>query len=147
MGVGSIQKLLSVNDVGGNGSHQAGILVPKDLNILNYFPSLDLNQENPRALLHVVDEDGEHWKWPYIYYNNKLRGGTRNEYRLTGMTAFFRKYGLASGDTIEFVLKGCWYFVSTKKKQMILGEEPGEYTTKPEKHKLVLGNGWKVINI
>jgi len=38
----------------------------------------------------------------FIHYNNKLFGGTRDEYRLTGIATMLRDYGLRVGDQIEF---------------------------------------------
>jgi hypothetical protein len=36
----------------------------------------------------------------FIYYNNKFFGGTRNEYRVTGMTAYLREFNLKAGDKV-----------------------------------------------
>jgi hypothetical protein len=49
-----ISKVLSANDTGDTGGHQAGILVPKDPDILAFFPKLDANRRNPRCLLHFM---------------------------------------------------------------------------------------------
>ena len=35
----SISKILSANDIGATGGHQAGILIPKDPRILGFFPT------------------------------------------------------------------------------------------------------------
>lgn len=99
----SVSKLLSANDVGGNGTHQAGILVPKgDAAILAFFPPLDPSVKNPRTTIRMSDGTGGSWPFNYIYYNNKFFGGTRNEYRLTGMTRFLRELGAKEGDTLVF---------------------------------------------
>ena len=38
----------------------------------------------------------------YIYYNNKLHGkGTRDEYRITGLAAFFRDNNCKEGDSLK----------------------------------------------
>lgn len=97
-----ISKLLSNNDTGANGTHQAGILVPKDIEILSFFPLLDEKTKNPRARLAFIDELGQTWFFSFIYYNNKFFGGTRNEYRLTGMTRFMREIDAHPGDTLLF---------------------------------------------
>ncbi len=97
-----IQKLLSANDVGTTGSHQAGMLIPKEKLILSYFPILDPDSKNPRCLILFVDRAAETWELSFIYYNNALFGGTRNEYRLTRMTKFFRAHNLSEGDVLEF---------------------------------------------
>jgi hypothetical protein len=98
----SIEKILSANDIGDTGGHQAGILVPKDEKILNFFPKLDKTVKNPRAILDMKDDTGKEWTFSFIYYNNRLFGGTRNEFRLTGMTAYFREFDLKTGDTLIF---------------------------------------------
>lgn len=81
----------------------AGIHVPKKEEVLSFFPALDKTTLNPRCLMTFIDEEGLFWQFAFIYYNNKFFGGTRNEYRLTGMTAFFRQNNLKSGDTVFLV--------------------------------------------
>ena len=57
---------------------------------------------NPRLRLKLVDlNDGSHLYCSYIYYNNRNFGGTRLEYRLTGLTRWIKNYGLHSGDVIQ----------------------------------------------
>jgi len=96
----AIEKTLSANDTGETGGHQAGIHVPKDSRILAFFPALSPSIKNPRAVLDTLDETGHDWTFHFIYYNNRFFGGTRNEYRLTGMTAFFREFNLKAGDKV-----------------------------------------------
>ena len=96
----AIEKILSPNDTGETGGHQAGILVPKESEILAFFPKLDPSVKNPRVVLDMHDDTGGEWTFCFIYYNNRFFGGTRNEYRLTGMTAFFREFNLKAGDKI-----------------------------------------------
>lgn len=98
----TIEKVLSANDTGETGGHQAGILVPKDARILGIFPLLDPSIKNPRAVVDVRDDTGREWTFKFIYYNNRFFGGTRNEYRLTGMTSFLREFNLRAGDTLIF---------------------------------------------
>ena len=43
----TISKKLSANDIGINGAHQAGILVPKAKDILSFFPDLNAAIKNP----------------------------------------------------------------------------------------------------
>jgi len=100
MSTEAIEKTLSANDTGETGGHQAGILVPKDSRILAFFPELNPDLKNPRAVLDILDETGREWTFHFIYYNNRFFGGTRNEYRLTGMTAFFREFNLKAGDKV-----------------------------------------------
>jgi hypothetical protein len=96
----AIEKTLSANDTGETGGHQAGLLVPKTAGVLRFFPQLDATRKNPRAKLDVIDDAGREWTFSFIYYNNAFFGGTRNEYRLTGMTAFFRAFNLKTGDKV-----------------------------------------------
>lgn len=100
----SIAKVLSPNDTGSSGSHQAGILVPRKSDILSFFPELSSGTKNPRAQIPFVDSCGTRWTFTFIYYNNKFfdPSGTRNEYRLTGMTRFLRECGAEPGDKIVF---------------------------------------------
>ena len=105
----AFQKVLSKNDTGESGSHQAGILVPKGNDeLLSFFPVLDSSQKNPDKLLTCVDEDGQWWKFRYVYYNNKLHeeNGTRNEFRITRMTSYLRNASARAGDRLTFELVG-----------------------------------------
>jgi hypothetical protein len=98
----AIEKQLSGNDTGETGGHQAGILIPRDKHILGFFPPLSRGDKNPRKVIDLIDETGRTWSFNFIYYNNKFFGGTRNEYRLTGMTEFIRAFNLKTGDTLIF---------------------------------------------
>ncbi len=134
-----IYKILSANDTGDTGAHQAGICVPKDPDILNYFPPLDASQKNPRQSLSFYDADRKKWEFNFIYYNNKFFGGTRNEYRLTRMIPFIRSNGLNPGDRL--ILKkniGGKRFVEFKRAQKSrIGKDVV----------LKLGSTWKTIQI
>lgn len=96
----TIQKTLSPNDLGLTGSHQAGILIPKNEEILSFFPVLDGRLLNPRVRLSFMEPSGDRWFLNFIYYNNKYFGGTRDEFRLTGLTAYFRQTGCLVGDIL-----------------------------------------------
>jgi hypothetical protein len=98
----SIEKILSANDTGETGGHMGGICVPRADDILSFFPRLDATVKNPRAVVDVIDDADREWVFSFIYYNNRFFGGTRNEYRLTGMTAYFREFNLKTGDKIIF---------------------------------------------
>jgi len=129
----SIEKLLSANDTGETGSHMAGILVPKDQNFLNFFPTLNKSVKNPRAPLDLLDDTGREWTFNFIYYNNRFFGGTRNEYRLTGMTAFLREFNLHEGDSLIFSRISPGYFrVSYRRKDT-------------DKKTIKLSPSWKII--
>lgn len=103
--VKAICKVLSANDTGETGGHQAGICVPKGSDALLFFPDLGNAIKNPRVSMVFVDDWGQRWSFNFIYYNNKFHSlnGTRNEYRLTGLTRFFRENGLRAGDEIMLI--------------------------------------------
>ncbi|BBU33380.1 hypothetical protein BTHE68_71140 (plasmid) [Burkholderia sp. THE68] len=97
-------KTLSANDVGATGAHQAGILIPKsEKELLDFLPQLDSAVKNPDAWIECVDEAGVHHRFRFVYYNNRLHDatGTRNEYRITYMTKYFKAAGASEGDTFE----------------------------------------------
>lgn len=100
----TFRKTLSANDVGSTGGHQAGVLIPKsETELLAILPHLDPSIKNPNAWLHCVDENHEPRRFRFRYYNNKLHDpkGTRNEYRITYMTAWFRNLSARAGDIFE----------------------------------------------
>jgi hypothetical protein len=98
----SALKRLSDNDVGITNSHQAGFLIPKLFVREGLFEALTDEKLNPRIRLKFRDlTDGMDIYLSYIYYNNKFFGGTRHEYRLTGLTRWIKNHGLRSGDTIQ----------------------------------------------
>jgi hypothetical protein len=131
----AITKHLSRNDTGETGGHQAGILVPKEAEILAFFPKLDPAEKNPRHKLVFRDTLGTKWEFSFIYYNNKFFGGTRNEYRLTCMTPFTRAHNLHAGDTVTLSRDDENRFHITYKHQ----NEP------EDDGRLKLGTAWKVI--
>ena len=110
-----IEKKLSENDLGMTGSHQAGILIPKDKELLSFFPRLDSKQYNPRIAITFEDSSKKKWIFNFIYYNNKFYGGTRNEYRLTGMTKYLKETLLEPGDYVVFCLEENKYSISHRK--------------------------------
>ena len=135
-----IRKTLSPNDAGETGGHQAGVLIPRDQRILSFFPRLDATELNPRT--HIVFEDagGELWEFAFIYYNNRLFGGTRNEYRLTRMTRYIRQAGLASSD--EVVLHR-----DSGGKYSIEHQFSNSMALPAKGSALELGGGWHIIDI
>ncbi|MCE5280354.1 MAG: EcoRII N-terminal effector-binding domain-containing protein [Planctomycetaceae bacterium] len=135
----AITKILSRNDTGETGGHQAGILVPRNLQVLSFFPSLDRATKNPRHLLLFTDTLGESWSFAFIYYNNTFFGGTRNEYRLTRMTPYLRSRNLKAGDriTLRRDTNGQYTIECTQQHQSRRGSDGV----------LHLGTGWKVIRI
>jgi hypothetical protein len=135
-----ITKILSANDLGKTGGHQAGILVPKSREILTFFPALNPREKNPRVTLVFREPDGiTRWDFNFIYYNNRFFGGTRNEYRLTCMTKYLRARNAAVGDSV----------VLSKDDESRLRVDLMRVSI-PEVSKddvLVLSGGWKVILI
>lgn len=133
----SISKVLSSNDTGETGGHQAGMLIPKGGEILEFFPTLNGEEKNPRTYLYFIDDVNRRWKFNFIYYNNKFFGGTRNEYRLTGMTAYIRQNNLKTGDTI----------VLSRDDTGILSIRcERQNSTTSNTPKLVITGTWKVVN-
>jgi len=133
----TISKILSANDTSETGAHQAGILIPKEPSILDFFPQLPKAEKNPRAHIMFEDQSGKNWELAFIYYNNRQFGGTRNEYRLTRMTKYIRDANLISGDEVIFIQEQGKYSISYKRK--------GNITT--GSGVLILGSGWKVIQV
>ena len=111
-----IEKSLTANDIGITGAHQAGICIPKAGGLISFFPNLDVNIKNPRTVLQFADDSGDKWKFNFIYYNNKFFGGTRNEYRLTGMTVYIRKKNLKIYDKIILSKKNDDYLIKYEKQ-------------------------------
>lgn len=132
-----ISKILSANDTGETGTHQAGMLVPKSNEILGFFPKLTTEIKNPRVKLRFLDGSNCAWDFMFIYYNNKYFSGTRNEFRLTGMTAFIRENNLKTGDKI--ILSK-----DVNNERTISYERVKEISENPV---LKLNNSWKVIKI
>lgn len=139
-----ISKKLSANDVGDTGGHQAGILVPRQPQVLAFFPVLGRDTKNPRQVLTMREApSGMRWDFPFIYYNNKFFGGTRNEYRLTHMTKFFRAINAKVGDELVFSRDtNLSYLV-----KLVRASATDSPTAQPrEDGVLTLSGGWKVIN-
>ena len=136
--IDAISKVLSANDTGETGAHQAGILVPKDPKILGFFPTLPTDVKNPRIHLYFRDEDGTQWEFAFIYYNNRLFGGTRNEYRLTRMTPFINGNGLHAGDELILEKRAG----GARTVRFMRRRTPVEIGGV-----LRLGSTWKVVNI
>ena len=111
-------KTLSSNDVGETGSHQAGILVPKVREALEFFPPLDELAENPRSQITFVEEaTGLPHVLNFIHYNGKRLGtSTRDEYRLTGMTRYPRSKGARPGDEIHLAKSQEGYTLSVHRQ-------------------------------
>ena len=133
-----IAKILSANDTGETGGHQAGILVPREPDVLAFFPKLDAANYNPRCHLMFLDDGGTFWEFAFIYYNNKFFDGTRNEYRLTRMTRYIREAGLVVGDEVILSRESDRYRVSHRRKQQVERTAGGV---------LRLGTAWRVVQL
>ena len=110
-----IRKVLSANDIGLTGTHQAGMLVPKsDPELLRFFPPLNYRALNPRADFRVhIPELSLRTTLQFIYYNNKrVANGTRDEFRLTGLTSIFRDLHAEPDD--------CLVLADTERDEVIL---------------------------
>ena len=135
----TIKKILSANDAGETGGHQAGILIPRDQRILSFFPRLNASELNPRTHIAFEDATGALWEFAFIYYNNRRFGGTRNEYRLTRMTRYIRQSSLASDD--EIILRRDEHGRYSIRHQFANSTTPSRGST------LTLSGGWRIIDI
>ena len=79
-------KRLSANDTLATHAHQAGPYIRRDF-LFNMFPSLNRPEaENPDVRFDLyIDSHADHRNVRAIWYNNRLRGGTRDEARLTNL--------------------------------------------------------------
>ncbi|MBT6049435.1 MAG: hypothetical protein HOI47_25830 [Candidatus Scalindua sp.] len=135
----AIQKILSRNDTGETGGHQAGIHIHKKKEILSFFPVLNKEEKNPRIMITFTDSFEDKWSFSFIYYNNLFFNGTRNEYRLTGMTSFIKTHKLKAGDELSLARdENGFYAIYFSRKNVVQNISAG---------KLKLGNSWKVIGI
>ena len=77
-------KRLSANDTLANRTHQAGPYIPKEV-LFDVLPELyQPDNKNPELWFELaVDSHLDKRRIRAIWYNNKLRGGTRDETRLT----------------------------------------------------------------
>lgn len=100
----SFSKNLKPNDLGLTGSHQGGICIPKqDEEALMVLPNLNQDEINPEQWITCYDRKGHLWEFRFIYYNGKNHGiSSRDEYRLTGMTKFFKEWSPSVGDSLVF---------------------------------------------
>lgn len=143
MTIQTYEKELTPNDTGETGAHQAGIHIPKSqTDLLSLLPPLDASTKNPDAWLEMKDDAGDVWRFRYIHYNNRLHdvGGTRDEFRITHMTGFFRSLGATAGDTLILSGRpGSWrYEISVRKA----GEMPQPEPAAPPRIRL---RGWQRV--
>ena len=142
--VRAVEKVLSANDVGETHSHQAGMHIPKVDSVLQFFPALNPKVKNPDTVMVVKDPlTGAHWNLRYVYYNGRLlNDGTRNEYRLTGITGMLRAMGARRGDTLKFTRSTSGEIlvslvpIDHEDAEPVLTTEPG-----------VLPGGWRIVAV
>lgn len=142
----TFSKTLSANDVGATGGHQGGMLIPKtETELLDFLPKLDATIKNPDAWIQCLDEDGNKRKFRYVYYNNRLHdpGGTRNEYRITYMTAYFRSVRAREGDSFEISRQDAdaEYSIKVVRYNDKVSEPAGEYTVR-----IKLSSPWRRVH-
>jgi hypothetical protein len=95
----TVSKVLTPNDTGATGSHQAGIHVPMAL--VKFFPPLQEESRNPDHWISVRSK-GAVWSWRFIHYNKARFGeGTRDEYRLTHITGFMNASAAVAGQVLK----------------------------------------------
>ena len=119
----------------------AGILIPKEKQVLEFFPSLDKSVKNPRAALVMHERAAAtRWVFNFIYYNNRFFGGTRNEYRLTCMTQYLRDTNAKAGDEVLFSLNDdhSYELAIVRAKELS--------TVNRDDDVLILSGGWKIVS-
>jgi hypothetical protein len=138
------RKVLSPNDANETGAHQAGICIPKSMEqLIGFLGGLDSSIKNPRKTLLFIDDDGVVNEFNFIHYNNKFHSpkGTRNEYRLTGMTGYLRRCKAQSGFELELSkLDGeSFYRVALVRDE----NQESKETANPNRVKL---SGWRSLH-
>lgn len=142
----TFSKVLSANDVGATGGHQGGILVPKgEKELLSFLPVLDSETKNPDAWIECIDETGAQRKFRFVYYNNKLHdsNGTRNEYRITYMTKYFREVGATEGSIFEITQKDD---ETTYAIRIILPIDDVVVKQEVETYRVKITSGWRRVH-
>ena len=96
-----LDKVLSRNDIGATGSHQAAIVVAPRW--AREIARLDEESFNPSVELEVASAAlGGTWLWRLIHYNGRVAGGsTRDEYRLTNVGDFLRRTEPLPGQRLQ----------------------------------------------
>lgn len=142
----AFRKTLSANDVGSTGGHQGGILIPKsEAELLEFLPPLDPHIKNPNVWIVFEDEIGETRKFRFVYYNNKFHdeGGTRNEYRITHMTKYFREVEAKEGEAIEIFRSEP---LSPYKIRLVRPVQPAKKTDHEGEFRIKLKSSWSRIH-
>lgn len=139
--LGEVRKVLSANDLGLTGAHQGGITIPKNSDILEFFPPLDASVYNPDFwMTATTPQTSQRWSLRFVYYNSKTHDqGTRNEFRLTHTTQMLRALGATVGDEVAFKRNAFGDI------EIVLHER--EDTEAPVPTETLLRNGWRMIII
>jgi hypothetical protein len=140
----NLVKVLTPNDLGLTGGHQAGIHVPREAETVSFFPRLDETGVNPRVSIQFeLGGFQTYLTLTFIHYNGKLFGtSTRNEYRLTGLTRYFRQNAAAVGDELELTLDTRDQYGLSLRRQ---GESSGEASSVNDDQIVLLSGTWKTI--
>ena len=137
----SFSKVLTSNDIGKTGSHQAGLHIPKtNKELIEFLPALNGGTLNPCTWITCIDEHNESWRFRFVYYNNKFHSlsGRRNEFRVTHTAKYLKSNTAFEGD-IFVISKGSadvYYRIKLIQKQIESSK------TIPSKVKLT---GWRKI--
>ena len=112
------EKSLSSNDIGKTGSHQAAVVISKsDYFGSDFFPKLATDMENPSVQVTFNRRDfGTPILARIVYYNNKSRGGSRDEIRITGLGDYFRQMSPNVGDFLRVEIDSTGaYFIGIRR--------------------------------
>lgn len=144
----SIEKILTKNDTAETGGHQAGITIPKKGPFLQFFPELNSSKFNPDLWITCIDPKGTSWKMRFVYYNGKILSppkSTRNEYRVTHMTSFFKEWGAISGDSVVFETTGEPHTYKIRVEPLSDNRELTEPAPDSDRPKIIKLRGWKAV--
>lgn len=136
-----VWKVLTANDTGETGSHQAAIHIPKHIVRHGFFPELDEESFNPECQI-VARMEPTGWRLPlrYVYYNGRLTGvNGRDEYRLTGTPRIFDIVTARAGDLLRFRWLDSEEMEITHHRA--IGDDGGSALTGSGR------NGWKVVQV
>ncbi|HCP80149.1 MAG TPA: type II restriction endonuclease [Octadecabacter sp.] len=141
-------KRLSGNDTLANGSHQAGFYIPKGV-FFRLFPSLEQHtHENADSWFDLtIDSHPDARNVRVVWYNNKARGGTRDEVRVTNLgggnsalldpesTGALAVFTFLHGATGDVDTCNVWVCRNEVEEDIVEREtgpvEPGRWTTWP----------------
>lgn len=139
-----LYKVLSKNDTGETHSHQSGISIPKAVASSGIFPELTTETLNPRTDITFYDEDNVAWTFQYIYYNDIYFGKSNdkghNEFRLTCVREYIKKYDIKSGNEI-------WFSIDDNGIRHIgyVSEQQEAQLLKDDRRVITLSPGWRCI--